>query len=350
MLNDFSGSPLVLSQNIDNLKDKGYKIDLYTGNKTKGFLSNISGISRFFFRYKRFNNKFLTLISLFFSQLILFLKLLKYIRKDCVIYINTLLPFGAALAGKLMRKQVVYHIHETSITPNIFKNFLKTIVRITANKTIYVSDYLKNKEGVKNTKQYKVYNALSNDFLDEAKKNTPSLEKGFNVLMLCSLKDYKGVKEFLKLSEMLPELNFELVLNTSKNELKEYFSTYQIPSNLTLYPAQSNVHLFYKKANIVLNLSHPEKWVETFGMTALEAMAYGLPVIVPPVGGIAEIVDNEKNGYKIDVRNLNKIAEKINLISSNNKIYNLLSKTAREYSKKYSIEKMILEIETILNN
>ena len=36
------------------------------------------------------------------------------------------------------------------------------------------------------------------------------------------------------------------------------------------------------------------KIIETFGLTALEAMAFGLPVIVPTVGGIAEMVEELK--------------------------------------------------------
>ena len=54
--------------------------------------------------------------------------------------------------------------------------------------------------------------------------------------------------------------------------------------------------------------------VETFGLTALEAMSAGLPVIVPTEGGIAEMVTDGDNGYKIDVQDLNKIVEYVHLL------------------------------------
>ena len=40
----------------------------------------------------------------------------------------------------------------------------------------------------------------------------------------------------------------------------------------------------------------------------------GLPVIVPTEGGIAEMVEDGVNGYKIDVQNLEEIENKINKI------------------------------------
>ena len=52
-----------------------------------------------------------------------------------------------------------------------------------------------------------------------------------------------------------------------------------------------------------MNLTNPAMVVETFGMTILEAMSYGIPVIAPPVGGPAEIVQDGENGYTADVRN-----------------------------------------------
>ena len=57
-----------------------------------------------------------------------------------------------------------------------------------------------------------------------------------------------------------------------------------------------------------MNLSDPELCIETFGLTIIEGMAYGLPAIVPNVGGPTEIVLNGYNGYTIDVTNAAEIA------------------------------------------
>lgn len=41
------------------------------------------------------------------------------------------------------------------------------------------------------------------------------------------------------------------------------------------------------------------------------AMYYKLPVIVPTVGGIAEIVENGYNGFHLDYRSLNEMQVKL---------------------------------------
>ena len=121
LLNDFSGSPKVLSQVIKILQKKGFDVECYTNNNV-GFLSESNIKSNTFFYY-RSNNKVITTLLLFLSQLNLAFQLIKYKNKEVIIYINTLLPFGAAIMGKLLGKQVIYHIHETSLRPNVFKQF-----------------------------------------------------------------------------------------------------------------------------------------------------------------------------------------------------------------------------------
>ncbi len=60
--------------------------------------------------------------------------------------------------------------------------------------------------------------------------------------------------------------------------------------NLRIYARQEDVTSFYNDASIVVNLTDSRQAIETFGLTPLEAMSDGLPVIVPTVGGIAELV------------------------------------------------------------
>ncbi len=68
---------------------------------------------------------------------------------------------------------------------------------------------------------------------------------------------------------------------------------------MSIYPRQSDVAPFYGEASVVLVLTNPRMAIETFGLTALEAMTAGLPCVVPPVGGIAEMVTDGVNGYQI---------------------------------------------------
>ena len=167
-----------------------------------------------------------------------------------------------------------------------------------------------------------------------------TMEKPFVILMLCSLKAYKGVNEFVSLANNLPHLNFELVLNASMDEITDFFKETNLPQNLNLYPRQSNVHPFFQKADLIVNLSHPEQWIETFGMTLLEGMQYGLPIIAPPVGGPTEIVFSDFNGYLIDQRNETELSKKIEDISSDKKLYQKLSHNSTQLAERFTVEKV----------
>lgn len=119
-------------------------------------------------------------------------------------------------------------------------------------------------------------------------------------------------------------------------------------ANLQIYDRQVDVSTFYDTATLVLNLSDKSRFIETFGMTALEAMAAGLPVIVPTEGGIAEIVDDRKNGYKIDVQELDNIALCIEEVLSDEDTYLSLALNALKHSKKFSEEEMLDRITKII--
>ncbi len=345
LYNDFSGSPLILSTVIKGFIQKGIKVDLLTSISEEGFLSGLS-VNYIDNKYTFAENKFLRIFYFFFTQLLCFCKMWRYRKEDVVIYVNTLLPFGIALAGKMMNKKVVYHIHETSVKPIILKRLLKWVAAKTATEIIYVSDFLRKEEPIGSVPSTIVYNALSNEFISAAKKYKKEKipNQAFTILMLCSLKDYKGVWEFVTIAKALPELSFELVLNADKENIEEFFRNKKLTQNLQLFPKQNNVHPFYQRANIVINLSHPEQWIETFGMTLLEGMEYGIPAISPPVGGCTEFVKHGVNGYQTDQRKTEVIVQQINQLYRDQKLYQQFSNNANHTAQQFNVSQMCQQV------
>lgn len=353
LLNDRSGSPKVLSQVIAIAQNSGYSTELYVGGNSEGFLSQAPGrISRFW--YKRFNNRYLTLFSYSLSQVNLFCKLLKYRKKDVIFYVNTLMPFGAALAGRVLGKKVVYHIHETSINPPPLKAFLRAVVRFTSTKNIYVSNFLASSQRVAAIAQVTIYNSLPHRFELQAMESVypPHHTDFFEVLMICSLKAYKGLFEFLEIARLLEtsaDFKFTLVLDASFEEIEQFFSGVKIPANVRLVESTADVVSFYKKTNLMLSLSKPDCCVETFGLTILEALAFGIPCIVPPVGGPIELVEHEKQGYQIASDRIDEIAKKIDFLSKNPEQCLTLSREARVKSAQFSQSNFELDILKVLD-
>ena len=121
-----------------------------------------------------------------------------------------------------------------------------------------------------------------------------------------------------------------------------------IGENLTIYPRQNDVTPFYNQASLLLNLSDKEIVIETFGMTVLEAMSAGLPVIVPTVGGVAEMVDDGENGYKIDVKDMDMIEIRLREMLSRKDMYKRMSEKALRKSRQYDSADMLRKLESII--
>lgn len=342
LLNDRSGSPRVLCSAIAALRLGLGRARLFIGSDGSGFLDE-AGIETSRYWYRRTPYRPLTLATYLTSQLALMASLLRArdIDRDALIYVNTLLPFGAALYGWLTGRRVVYHLHEVSVSPVPLKWFLTTIARRTARGLIYVSDFHRNCLPITGVPASTVHNALDEVFLARTTESPYSYRRDgvFRVLMLASLRDYKGIPEFLTLVEKFSnrlDIHFDLVANDDAAAIRRYFASTSVRSNLTIHPRTNDPADYYGQASLVLNLSRPDQRVETFGLTLLEAMAFGVPVIAPPVGGPAELVRDGQEGFLIDCRNTDDLASKVLQLADDESLCLTLSEAARRRATCFS--------------
>lgn len=350
LLNDYSGSPKVLMQLLKGWQQKGADVTVVTCSGREGFLSGIPGIKYRYYWYRWAANPLLRLFNLTWSQVLLFMQLLFVIRKNDLVYINTVLPFGAAFLGKLKGCRVVYHIHETTMKPRVLKRFLFGIVKWASTDVVYVSNFLAQQEVIEGKRIHILYNAIEDTFLAQATQlrgKKSGLKK--NVLMVCSLKTYKGVNEFVTLARNNPSYQFTLVVNAPQQEIDAFFAGAELPANFIIHPTQTNLHPFYAEADLVLNLSNPETWVETFGLTIIEGMAYGLPAIVPPLGGIAELVEEGVNGFKVDCRDSALLSEQLIHILENREHCTQMQTQALEKIKQFKEDAFVEQSWAMVN-
>jgi glycosyltransferase involved in cell wall biosynthesis len=349
LLNDYSGSPKVLSQLLKGWTKSGLDVHMVTCSGREGFLSNIPGVSYHYYTYKFAQNPYIRLLNLTWSQKMLFWKMLFKVKKTDIIYINTVLPFGAAFLGKIKGCRVIYHVHETTVKPPILKKILFGIVKWAAKDVIYVSNYLAEQEPIPSAKTHILFNALEADFFKLAKQNRTPKTQLKNALLVCSLKDYKGVNEFVNLANSNASNNFRLIVNATKSEIESYFETIKTPENLEILPVQTNLPPHYQWADLILNLSRPDGWIETFGLTIIEGMAYGLPAIVPPVGGITELIKEGFNGYQIDSRNTIQLDAAFKNLVQEQSLYQAFHQHALETVERYREDIFISESIQILS-
>lgn len=339
LFNDFSGSPRVLRDAIDANSDCTGDCYLFTSQHS-GFLDGSCAIHIPVF-YRRSHYKIIQLFYYFISQIHFFI-LLSYflLRSKCrkrqrTLLINTMLPFGAGLAGKLFASNVIYYIHESHISPYLLKKFLRLIVEYCADNVLFVSKYLLETETFNSPTQQVIYNGLRGDFSANPVINPIEKFDSKLILFAGSLKVYKGIEQLINMAIRLSEYKFVAALNCSDDELNLFLENKSIPSNMKIVIRPENLQDLYKSSFLVVNLSLPELWVETFGLSLLEGMSFGCPVIAPEIGGPTEFVD-VSNGFLSDSRDIDKIEQFIRSLSADYDLWVKYSQSAQRVAKQFS--------------
>src|SRR5690349_21624950 len=133
LLNDYSGSPFVFSQALEALQSEAPEIHVFTATPAgKGFLHEVNGAFVHPIYYRNSRRRLFAIAYFLYSQLYLFVKMLLFLQRRDIVYINTVLPFGAALAARFRGCKLICHVHEISLRPSVFKQWLMTIISVTA--------------------------------------------------------------------------------------------------------------------------------------------------------------------------------------------------------------------------
>ena len=339
LYNDFSGSPRVFRDAIDSQPQFSQRKFILTSQHC-GFLSD-SACSKITVPYFRVNNKLLVLMNYLLTQMYTFFLLSFLLLKSRInggkpkVVVNTLLPFGASISAKLFAEELVCYIHETSISPPLLRQFLRLIVKYCANKVIYVSNYLREEVGFDDKRETVIYNPIRKDF--RVLTTLPNAKRKFderNILFVGSLKRFKGIYSFIELARKLPEINFIGALNCTEVEYDKFLLSIKIPNNMVFYIRPDNLEELYENASLLVNLSVPELWVETFGLTIVEGFAKGCPAIVPPIGGPLEVID-VNSGVAINSHDIEALEVFIKSLLSNYIYWKHLSDGALHRAKAF---------------
>lgn len=88
--------------------------------------------------------------------------------------------------------------------------------------------------------------------------------------------------------------------------------------------------------------------VEGFGLAIAESMASGIPVVAANAGGVAEIIDDGKDGYLVTPGSIDQYANRITSLVRNPTEYRRISDRARiKIRKEFSIEAFVDRYESL---
>jgi glycosyltransferase involved in cell wall biosynthesis len=107
----------------------------------------------------------------------------------------------------------------------------------------------------------------------------------------------------------------EIELSISKNKLEDHI--YFLGSRSDIPDILASFDIFFLPTR-----------VEPFGIVIIEAMASNIPVVASKVGGIPEIITNNKNGYLFEPNDLKGFSSKIVELSESKEVRDVVGKNA----------------------
>ncbi len=200
---------------------------------------------------------------------------------------------------------------------------------------------------------------IPNGMPDVAKRaNNCIPKKILNVLFIGFLEESKGELEILEAMDILHKkghlFNVRLAGEFKSLEYKETFMDMIKSRGLENEIEYRGIvkgcekDLLFKDTDIFCFPSHFHS--ESFPLVLIEAMEYGIPIVSTVWRGIPDMVTNGYNGFLVDIKNAQQVADKLQLIYDDFKLRTEVSMNARkQFEEKYSMEQHLSLMEKAIN-
>ena len=203
---------------------------------------------------------------------------------------------------------------------------------------------------LKRHNHFTIYNCLSPETLisePQIQKDTNKIVIGF-VARLEAIKgaDYV-IPAFAKLIKKIDNCCLEIVGDGKlRQTMQQQQKEYGIPEEKVHWHGMvpySHLQKIYGDFSLM--------WVpsrsEGFGLTAIEAMAQGCPVVATRTGGLIDYIDDDKNGSLFTPGDINMMVDKTIALLSNREKLAAMSNNAINTAKQYTYEKYKEKIESL---
>lgn len=288
---------------------------------------------------------------------------------DIIIVENNMQVFEDICNHSDNNSHIVYHMHN-DIDGTTKPECLCKFIAEKSDKIIFVSKYLMDhfNQVAPNNKSYILKNAIDlNQYCQDAIRNIGSLKDKYGVSDEDFIFMYTGrvckekgimelVRSFKSISQECPKAKLMIVGSTWYNQIEKDEYSEQVEDEIydicdkvitTGYVYPEKMPQIYGLANVVVI---PTIIEEAFGMSALEAMAMGKPLIATNSGGMEElakgigenIIVNKNDGLEQNLANAFKTMYKKRTSSEDYSV--------REIIKEYDINKYYDRFAKIINN
>ena len=344
---NIGGAETYTAMVAENLQKRGYNVHIASGG---GILAD--KLSRKGIKNSWLPIRFSTDISAF---------LLKHIVKK---YKIDLIHANSAAAGitAMKFKQRYQNIPVIYTAHGRFGDLKKENILKHCNKIIYVSKFIQNdsitKANFPRENGCVIYTGIDENKFDIKKKSKITRkqlnikENDFLMAITARIKNLrnKGHQDLLEMMHRYPDASkwHLLVIGKGKSlhKLKKLANKYNLNNNIHLIGHVDNVEDYVKLANTIVLPSD----FETFGLALAEGMMMGKAGIAYDIGGIPEIIKNNKNGFLVKYKNIDDLYNKLNKLATNPQLSKAMGENAHKYIKEhFSCNCMMNKIEQVYN-
>ncbi len=145
------------------------------------------------------------------------------------------------------------------------------------------------------------------------------------------------IRVFHKVQQIIPSRLLLIGDGPERSNLEKVCRELQVCEKVTFLGKQEAIEEILSVCDLFILPSE----TESFGLSALEAMACEVPVIASNVGGLPEVVIHDKTGYLSEVGDIDKMSEyAIDLLKDENKL-NLFRKNSMLQAHKFDLQNIL---------
>lgn len=272
----------------------------------------------------------------------------KYKIKPDIVHLHS---SKIGVLGRLVfnKNKIIYTVHgfDTIRIANKKFLFLERKLKNRASNIVGVSKY--DEKNLINSRITENVSSIYNGIVDNATafnkisyddyivNRMENLKKRYAFIVCCIARDDapKKIDLFFEIARKIPNIAFIWIGNEKKySDLSE---------NVFLFGKVLSASIYLKFADLFILPSN----YEGLPISIIEAMSFSLPIVASNVGGISELVKDDKNGYVVD-NTVKEFVDKINGISSNEDIYVNMKKASRVmYEEKFTVDTMVESYEKL---